>query len=433
MSFAAFPSASVSVDAAADAPLDAQLYTMIELEGSRYRAFFAKLTQGSGLPVAREAALEFFRKSSLSEEQVQELYARLQALRLPPDAGDGRVGETAFVMGMHLIVCMTKRGLARIPAAFPSYLFPSLHLSPPSSSLDAPSDAPLSFTATSPASPAAPLADATSLAELVATQLRAQQHEAQVLSRVDQAAARAVQSLQACVERVADQVDGLGFPVPSAARSLDALDDLKNLLQKHVHAAKQEIQSMQIDAQMRSVASEVAQNDGPRGDPLKVAGELTQELLALQHQTAQLMARKTDVLARLVAVKSGGSAAGSFIQQSGAAFAEASNPAFALSKGALTVGELGTASASTTPPKGAGPALMQSHNSASSGGWGTFGAATPNAPAPAQPFGVKADIAADPFGFGRRMTLPGDHFNKQCSLNLKSRKLGARLTKPDCC
>lgn len=315
MSFAAFPDAP-TLSAFDDAPLDAQLYTMIELEGSRYRAFFAKLTQGSGAPIARDAALEFFRKSSLSEEQVQELYARLKALRLLP--GSERVGETEFVMGMHLIVCMTKRGLARIPAAFPTSLFPTLDLTPQTQTqerapiVDAPpaassasasalDDAPLSFIATSPATSAA---DASSLTELVTTQIRTQQHETEVLSRVDQAAARAVQSLQACVERIADQVDGLGFPVPSSARSLDAL---KNLLQKHVHAAKQEIQSMQIDAQMRSVASE---EQGPREDPLKVAGELTQELIALQHHTAQLMAKKANVMGRLVAVKSGGSAAG---------------------------------------------------------------------------------------------------------------------------
>ncbi|KUF82723.1 hypothetical protein AM587_10000098 [Phytophthora nicotianae] len=142
---------------------------------------------------------------------------------------------------------------------------------------------------------------------------------------------------------------------------------------------------MQIDAQMRSVASEVAQGES-REDPMKATSILTQELMALQHQTAQLMAKKADVVGRLVAVKAGGSAAGSIIQQSsGPGFAgglESKNPAFALSKGALTVGELGTVSASTTPPKNVDPS--------SSGGWGTFGA-TPNDPPPA---------SNDPFAFG---------------------------------
>ncbi|GMF34851.1 unnamed protein product [Phytophthora fragariaefolia] len=108
------------------------------------------------------------------------------------------------------------------------------------------------------------------------------------------------------------------------------------------------------------------------------------------------MAKKADVVARLVAVKSGGSAAGSV----GTGFAEHGNAAFALSKGALTVGEL---AAATTQPKSAAPALMQSRNSASCGGWGTFGAASAQDPVPPQPLRVKAESAPpsnDPFGFG---------------------------------
>ncbi|ETI42758.1 hypothetical protein F442_12097 [Phytophthora nicotianae P10297] len=407
MSFASFPAPPSD-----DVQLDKQLYTMIELEGNRYRAFFAKLSGGHGSLISRDAALEFFRKSSLSEEQVQELYARLKELQLLRD--HDHMNETEFVMGMHFIVCMTKRNLVKIPPKFPNYLFPTLDLTPerqqsfdfpspeehsdtskassgtplvppPSMGLMGATDASISFTATSSVTSGARLMDAKSLSELMNTEIRTKQHEAEVLSKVDQSEARALQSLHACVERIADQVDGLGFPVPSSARSLDALDDLRNLLQKHVHAAKQEIQSMQIDAQMRSVASEVAQGES-REDPMKATSILTQELMALQHQTAQLMAKKADVVGRLVAVKAGGSAAGSIIQQSsGPGFAgglESKNPAFALSKGALTVGELGTVSASTTPPKNVDPS--------SSGGWGTFGA-TPNDPPPA---------SNDPFAFG---------------------------------
>ncbi|EEY70004.1 uncharacterized protein PITG_06558 [Phytophthora infestans T30-4] len=397
MSFASFPAPPSD-----DVQLDTQLYTMIELEGNRYRAFFAKLCGGDNSLISRDAALEFFRKSSLSEEQVQELYTRLKELHLLRD--NAHMNETEFVMGMHFIVCMTKRNLVKIPPKFPGYLFPSLDLTPErQQSFDFPSPEEHSYTseassgtplvpppstrlmgamgptisqiATSPMTSGAPLVDTKSLSELAHLEIRTKQHEAEVLSRVDQSEARALQSLHACVERIADQVDGLGFPVPSSARSLDALDDLRSLLQKHVHAAKQEIQSMQIDAQMRSVASEVAQGES-REDPLKVTSILTQELIALQHQTAHLMAKKADVVGRLVAVKSGGSASESIIRSSGSGFAESKNPAFALSKGALTVGELGTVSASTTPPKNVNPSLMQSHNSASSGAWGTFGAAT---------------------------------------------------------
>ncbi|KAG2765843.1 hypothetical protein PC129_g16873 [Phytophthora cactorum] len=419
MSFASFPASPSD-----DVQLDKQLYTMIELEGNRYQAFFAKLSGGSGSLISRDAALEFFRKSSLSEEQVQELYARLKEQQLLRD--HDHMNETEFAMGMHFIVCMTKRNLVKIPPKFPSYLFPTLDLTPerrpsfgfpspgdhsdtskasssmplvpppPSTGLTGATDPPISFITTSPVTSGTPLVDSKSLSELVNTEIRTKQHEAEVLSRVDQSEARALQSLHACVERIADQVDGLGFPVPSSARSLESLDDLRNLLQKHVHAAKQEIQSMQIDAQMRSVASEVAQGEGHHEDPMKVASSLTQELMALQHQSAQLMAKKADVVGRLVAVKSGGSAAGSIIQQSSSqGFAgglESNNHTFALSKGALTVGELGTASASTTPPKNVEPTLMQSQNSASSGGWGTFGAAKSQDPPP--------PASNDPFAFG---------------------------------
>ncbi|KAL4093686.1 hypothetical protein PRIC1_011118 [Phytophthora ramorum] len=388
--------------AAADVQLDAQLYTMIELEGGRYRAFFAKLSDGAF--VSRDAALTFFRKSSLSEQQVQELYARLKALQLLRDPN--RMNETEFVMGMHFIVCLTKRNLVQIPPIFPSYLFPTLDLTPdltperPEPLNDLNTQQRSDFNDPQITSSVTPLGSAQSLRELVSMELRSKQQEAEGLSRVDQSAARALQSLHACVERIADQVDALGFPVPSSSRSLDALDDPRNLLQKHVHAAKQEIQSMQINAQMRSVTSEST----PREDPLKVASGLTQELLALQQQTAQLMAKKADVVGRIIAVKSGGSAAGSMSQRS--SFAESKNPAFALSKGALTVGELGTVSASTTPPKHAetnvNPSLMHSHNSASSGGWGTFGAATAQDPSPPLPFAAKTEdppASSDPFSF----------------------------------
>ncbi|KAG2519882.1 hypothetical protein BBO99_00003469 [Phytophthora kernoviae] len=443
MSFASFP------DPNDDVQLDTPLYTMIELEGSRYRAFFSKLAGSSPL-ISRGGALEFFRKSSLSEDQVQELYNRLKALQLLRD-GDN-MNETEFIMGMHFIVCMTKRNLVKIPPKFPNYLFPTLDLTPerrpsvnnnggdtagfgfpsPSVLSDASkassemplvppppatattfgmSDPPISFIATSPMTLETPLLDAKSLSELVQSELRSKQHEAEVLSRMDQSEARALQSLQSCVGRIAEQVDTLGFPVPSSSRSLDALDDLRNLLEKHVHAAKQEIQSMQIDAQMRSVASEVTQSSGSRQDPMKLASSLTREMMALQYHTAQLMAKKEDVVKRIVDLKNAsGSMIGSAIERASAPSfaggAEARNPAFALSKGALTVGELDTASETTTPPKHlpavTDPSPMHSNNG-NSGGWGTFGTAKSQDPPPPAPFGAKTDnslAANDPFGFG---------------------------------
>ena len=247
------------------------------------------------------------------------------------------------------------------------------------------------------------------------SEMSSKQHEAQVLVRVDQSETKALQHLHVCVQRIADQVDKLGFSVPDSTRSLDTLDDLKKLLQKHVLVVKEKIQSMEIDAQMRSVALEVTQDFDPREDPVKIVSGLTQELLALQHQTAQLMAKKEDMIERLAAVTTGGFAAGSIIQQaSDSAFTASKNPAFALSKGALTVGELGTSSASMTPPKTAGPALVQSHNIASRDGWGTFGAAKLQNLPPPQQFGAndkhqkinKPPASSDPFGFSSFPAAP---------------------------
>ncbi|RLN92775.1 hypothetical protein BBJ28_00011948 [Nothophytophthora sp. Chile5] len=441
---------------AADVTLDTQLYTMIELEGGRYRAFFGKLSGGDGPGhrlISRDAAMQFFRKSSLSEDVSEhprngdiELYDRIKALKL--QAEPEQVGETEFVIGMHLIVCMTKRNLVKIPPTFPTYLFPTLDLTPestassnggagatafgfaslsvnstPSETSKVSSDSPfipppsttseaISFTASmTPAPSGALLQDAKSLSELVTTEVRSKQHEAEVLSRVDQSETRALQSLHGCLERIAEQIDALGFPVPASARSLDAVDDLRNLLQKHVHAAKQEIQSLQIDAQMRSVASEVSETTGSREDSQKIVAGLTQELMVLQQETAQLMAKKDGVVQRLLGLKKGTSASSSSVRSSFAGAMETKNPDFALSKGALTVGELGTDS-ETTPPKHvatAEPSTLPSHNSSSSGGWGTFGAGTSQDPPPPLPFGAKIENAPapnDPFGFGGSPAVP---------------------------
>ncbi|RMX68756.1 hypothetical protein KXD40_005019 [Peronospora effusa] len=96
---------------------------------------------------------------------------------------------------------------------------------------------------------------------------------------------------------------------------------------------------MQIDALMRSVASKLPQDFDLREDPIKYPSGLTQELLVLQIQTAHFMAKNVGIFGRLVAVTTGGSHAGSIIQQP--AFTESNTPPFALSEGALTVGGAG--------------------------------------------------------------------------------------------
>jgi hypothetical protein len=132
--------------------------------------------------------------------------------------------------------------------------------------------------------------------------VRHRKAEAAALEKLEHSEARTLQRLHSCLDQVANQVDTLGFPVPTASRTLDALDDLNNLFVKHVHAIKQEIQSMEISAQMMNVASE--RTESMRGtqekvDPLKQVAALTDELARLQQQVQTLTTRR-DALAAQV-------------------------------------------------------------------------------------------------------------------------------------
>ncbi|CAI5708059.1 hypothetical protein KXD40_004975 [Peronospora effusa] len=68
------------------------------------------------------------------------------------------------------------------------------------------------------------------------------------------------QFARVCGTHCCIKVDKLGFSMPNSTRSLETVDELKILLQKHVFQIKREIESMQMDAQMRSVALEVPQD-----------------------------------------------------------------------------------------------------------------------------------------------------------------------------
>lgn len=120
-----------------------------------------------------------------------------------------------------------------------------------------------------------------------------------MLSKVGESESAALQSLHGCLHLIAENVERLGFFVPATARALDALDDFSNLLRGHAQTTKQEIQSLEIAAQMISVTSEVSSNgelDAQRDDPFKEIAKLTQELTTLQRQAAQLHERKEALL-----------------------------------------------------------------------------------------------------------------------------------------
>ncbi|TDH69107.1 hypothetical protein CCR75_009149 [Bremia lactucae] len=386
--------------------LDPQLYTMIALEHTRYCAFYAKLSNGaSNSWISRTTALDFYRKSSLPEAQVQELYARIKEQHLLRDKD--RMNETEFVMGMHLIVCITKRNLVSIPPTFPSYLFPLLNLTPERLREDpflapfpeiskASNDSILkpsisSFDVSnnshwSTAKSLEPFRNATSLREFVSIGIHKKQEEAKILQSVDESETNALTSFQACLVNLLNQVNGLGYSIPTSARSFETITDLKSLLQQYVHEAKQEIQSLQIETQMKTVASlKVATSDDVRDSLLDKTSHLTQELMILQHQTAQLMTVKAKIIARLLAGKQSGSVATTVCLKSTdlkvQGHVEAKHSALGLSKGALTVGELQTIKKSATRVN-----FVLQRDAKEDKNGGTFQAATAPVPTLDDPF-----------------------------------------------
>lgn len=142
------------------------------------------------------------------------------------------------------------------------------------------------------------------------------------LAQLDASESKALASLRGVLDRLADSVEALGYTVPASARALDALDDFGNLLRSHVQAAKQEVQSLEIAAQMLAATSTDARTSAEANssgsssssiigssssrdtaDPFRELAHMTQELVALQQQTAQLSARKDELLAQVQAKK----------------------------------------------------------------------------------------------------------------------------------
>lgn len=118
------------------------------------------------------------------------------------------------------------------------------------------------------------------------------------MQQLEQSESNALQSLQACISHLTESVQQLGFPIPDSAKSLDALDDLSNLLRTQIQTTKQEIQSIEISAQMLSIADE-ASSPAKSVNQLQDIATLTQQLVALQQETTQLYAKR-DALAKQV-------------------------------------------------------------------------------------------------------------------------------------
>ncbi|KAJ0398987.1 hypothetical protein P43SY_003592 [Pythium insidiosum] len=273
---------------------------------------------------------------------IHRLVELIRSLHLQPDAS--LFNETEFVLGMHLIVCRTKRGLDDLPAVFPTHLFPSLALPAPAptpaTSVMSTSHADLISSMPSPEKPAtadatprqsftsgmlaaeavasnptprgsmtsaAPgtitkLQQCTSLLELLRLEIENTRTHTTVIQTFEQGESRTLQHLHASLDEIIAAVERLGFPVPpsTSSRTIGGLDDVGNLFRQHVQSLKQEIQSMEISARMLAVADEATSPSkrtasvGP--EMLHTIGKLTQELTALQQEASKLAAKR-DALA----------------------------------------------------------------------------------------------------------------------------------------
>ncbi|TMW67694.1 hypothetical protein Poli38472_011314 [Pythium oligandrum] len=340
-----------------DVALDRKLFTMLEMEGTRYASFFASLEKTGPQLVARDTALGFFRKSTLSEAQIETLYALLKTAHI--ELNVQMVHETEFIMGMHLIVCMTKRGLSALPHSCPTYLFPTLSFPTPSlssapsssssafdlafSSMASGSNADLISSMPSPDKPLMPseqtpssstllstsmaamdtmptpsshvetpqfsgnsiekIEEAKSLTELLQREAHNKQVQRASLSQLEQTETTTLVHLHSCLERLVAAVEEVGFAVPPTARTLGALDDLANFLRSNAQSIRQEIQSMEISAQMLSVADEVTAANTPTQPKESAFIEitaLTQQLVALQLESSQLIQKKEDLAKQLL-------------------------------------------------------------------------------------------------------------------------------------
>ncbi|DAZ97606.1 TPA: hypothetical protein N0F65_002225 [Lagenidium giganteum] len=294
--------------------LDRQKYTMIELEMKRYQNFFTTLDPNDEKSLPRDVAMEFFAKSNLGESDIHELWLLIKAKGLSHDADV--LTETEFIMAMHLIVCMTKRGLTKLPAQFPDYLFPMLDLTPPApahpiSMMPSPdkevvlSSGTKFYLATSPptAVELEKLQVAESLFELLSKKMKNKDTINASLSQLEQSEDKTLENLNSCLELIIASVEALGYVVPASARSLDALEDLSNLMRRHVQSLKQEVQTMQISSKILSEADDAISTKAEPENRFNGATALTQQLAGLQQESMRLCDRKDQILVQLLKLK----------------------------------------------------------------------------------------------------------------------------------
>jgi hypothetical protein len=197
------------------------------------------------------------------------------------------------------------------------------------------------------------------------------------LARIDQSSAATLQQLHATLDALAAAVEQMGFPVPPATHaSIGAIDDLGNLLRANVQTVRQEIQSLEIGARMRSVADEATSrtnslsgvSETPTVAPsetsaaIAAVAQLSSQLATLQREATQLRATKESLVRQLLDKKKKALPSGP--------------PPAPISVKTVS---------SAIPPPPSSASSTSSVGMAASAGWGDFGGTSPAAVAPLAP------------------------------------------------
>jgi D-ribose pyranose/furanose isomerase RbsD len=224
--------------------------------------------------------------------------------------------KTEFFVAMHLIVCLTKRGLKKLPSSFPAYLFPTLDFTPIALVSSAFSIGALDGLQTTSYSVVehqqelhqhhvsrGKIIETKALHEFLKQEIQHKQLDLQSLATVDSSQDQTLLSLQQSLQMIIQHIEQMGFPIPSNARRLDSFEDLENFVLKHIQSLKQEIQSMEISAKMLSVANEVSEKNtdafSPVKNPLERIDALTKQLNELQQETTSLYEKKAHLESQL--------------------------------------------------------------------------------------------------------------------------------------
>ena len=93
---------------------------MTGVEAEKYESIFAKQVLNDKGCLGGKDAVALFQKSGLSQQQLKRIWT------LADQDRDNQLSQQEFIIAMHLIICMSKRGMDTLPDTLPKDLFPTL-------------------------------------------------------------------------------------------------------------------------------------------------------------------------------------------------------------------------------------------------------------------------------------------------------------------